>query len=506
MTLSGNNRIRDTSTRNSLPLPHAECRWGGSYSSFLKSGLAAVLVLLLVSCVFAGAAAAVTPAIQEHGVDGGIAWYIAEDGTLTISPAENPEMKGQEAKYAKGEMKNYDATGQNQAPWYPSGSSLTKLVIGDGVTTIGDYAFYGCSGFRDSLTIGSGVTTIGDHAFYGCSGFRDSLTIPDGVTTIGDHAFYGCRGITKLTIGSGVTTIGDYAFSGCGLQSPVTIPSGVTIIGSILGGQERTGYTFRGWYVDEEYAGEPVSGYEAGQTYYPKLTVNTYTVILTPNDDSAEPFPAVTATYGEAMPQVSTPTKSGYTFNGYFDERSGGTQYYKADGTGAKNWDKTEDTTLYAQWTAKTYNITYKLQGGSAFSGTHEEGYPSTHTYGTATQIKGAAKTGYTFDGWFKEPDCSGETVTTIGATDYTDDITLYAKWTAIPRSSSTPQGSSVWLTAAPTPTATPAPAPTGTPTPEIPVVKPVASETPAGKSPVPLAGILAGLGCAAVLFGLRRK
>ena len=77
-----------------------------------------------------------------------------------------------------------------------------------------------------------------------------------------------------------------------------------------------------------------------------------------------------------------------------------------------------------------TYTITYKDQGGSAFSGTHASGYPTTHTYGTATTLKTASKTGYTFGGWYTSSDCSGSAVTTLGATAYTADITLYAKWT----------------------------------------------------------------------------
>ena len=60
---------------------------------------------------------------------------------------------------------------------------------------------------------------------------------------------------------------------------------------------------------------------------------------------------AVTATYGSAMPSVIAPSKIGYTFGGYYDKiGGGGTQYYKADGTSARNWDKTFDTTLYAHW------------------------------------------------------------------------------------------------------------------------------------------------------------
>ena len=75
------------------------------------------------------------------------------------------------------------------------------------------------------------------------------------------------------------------------------------------------------------------------------------------------------------------------------------------------------------------YTINYKDQGGSAFSGAHEGGYPTTHTYGTATTLKSATKAGYTFVGWFTDSNCSGTAVTSLAATAYTADITLYAKF-----------------------------------------------------------------------------
>ncbi len=78
------------------------------------------------------------------------------------------------------------------------------------------------------------------------------------------------------------------------------------------------------------------------------------------------------------------------------------------------------------------YTITYKDQNNATFSGAHEDGYPAIHLYGQTTELKSATKTGYTFGGWFTNQDCTGEPITTLGATDYTAAITLYAKWTAI--------------------------------------------------------------------------
>ena len=108
-------------------------------------------------------------------------------------------------------------------------TEITNLIIPNSVTSIGEWAFVGCSGLT-SVTIGSGVTSIGWGAFSGCSGLT-SVTIPNSVTSIGRSAFYGCSGLTSVTIGSGVTSIGWVAFSGCSGLTSVTIPNSVTSIG-----------------------------------------------------------------------------------------------------------------------------------------------------------------------------------------------------------------------------------------------------------------------------------
>ena len=105
-------------------------------------------------------------------------------------------------------------------PWYGIIANIKTLVINSGVTSIGNYAFFGCYGLTGTLTIPNSVTTIGGWAFGICYGLT-SVTIPNGVTTIGDYAFNGCRGLTSLTtIPNSVTTIGMAAFIHCyGLTS-----------------------------------------------------------------------------------------------------------------------------------------------------------------------------------------------------------------------------------------------------------------------------------------------
>ena len=104
------------------------------------------------------------------------------------------------------------------------GNQVKTYTIGNDVTSIGNYAFYGCSGLT-SLNIGNHVTSIGNYAFYGCSGLTP-LNIPDGVTSIGDYAFFGCSGLTSLNIGNHVTSIGSFAFSNCSGLTSIVVDSG----------------------------------------------------------------------------------------------------------------------------------------------------------------------------------------------------------------------------------------------------------------------------------------
>lgn len=163
----------------------------------------------------------------------------------------------------------------------------------------------------------------------------------------------------------------------------------------------RTGYTFNGWNTNNSGTG---TNYAAGANYtananvtlYAKWTANKYTVTLNQQSGSSGSASA-TATYAAAMPSITAPTRAGYTFNGYYTEANGkGTKYYNANGTSAKNWDKTAATTLYAYWTAENYTISYTLNGGAVATANPTNYNVTTNTF----TLNNPTRTGYTFKGW----------------------------------------------------------------------------------------------------------
>jgi hypothetical protein len=113
-------------------------------------------------------------------------------------------------------------------PFYKC-SSLTSIILPEGMTSIGDYAFYYCSSLT-SITLPEGVTSIGDYAFNYCRSLT-SITLPEGVTSIGDYAFYCCSSLTSVTLSEGMNSIGEYAFCSCSSLTSITIPEKITSIG-----------------------------------------------------------------------------------------------------------------------------------------------------------------------------------------------------------------------------------------------------------------------------------
>ena len=108
-------------------------------------------------------------------------------------------------------------------------TGLTRATIGNAVTSIDEAAFYGCSELL-SVSLGNSVKTFGINAFYGCTSLTN-INIPNTITDIGQGAFRDCTGLTGVTIGKSVTTIGAGSFMGCTALSGIEIPNSVTEIG-----------------------------------------------------------------------------------------------------------------------------------------------------------------------------------------------------------------------------------------------------------------------------------
>jgi len=187
----------------------------------------------------------------------------------------------------------------------------------------------------------------------------------------------------------------------------------------------KTGYTFGGWYTDQNCAGSPVTSlaataYTTAVTLYAKWTAKSYTVSFNANGGTSDPA-SKTVTYGNAYGDLPTPTRTGYTFGGWYTSASGGSKMISADKvTTAGNH------TLYAHWTVNSYTVSLHGNGGSG--GTALTSYK----YGTGAALPTDwKKTGYNFVGWYSNSSLTGTKVTSISAT-ATGNKEYWAKWTPV--------------------------------------------------------------------------
>ncbi len=170
-----------------------------------------------------------------------LTWNLDDDGVLTIS--------------GSGAMDDY--TANSGTPWYDDYDSIISVVVEDGVTSVGSYAFYQCPNLisvsfgNDVETIGnyafdgstslqkvtfgsdSKLTEIGLYAFYQCSGISEAIELPDSLQTIRNYAFTSCTSLPSITFGSSLTSIGNYAFRYCsGISSELVFPDSLESIGT----------------------------------------------------------------------------------------------------------------------------------------------------------------------------------------------------------------------------------------------------------------------------------
>ena len=183
---------------------------------FIRLVLSLTLAFVLVLIMTPSRAQAASLASGKCGDN--LTWTLGDSGTLTIS--------------GTGPMDDYD---EGCTPWYAYHDSIQQVILGNGVTYVGDRSFQDCFMLSD-VSLPDTVTDIGIYAFTSCfsmtditfpSGIRNigaysfmstyltSLEIPDHVEFIGDAAFYSCHDLATVNIGTGLTYIGDQVFSNC---------------------------------------------------------------------------------------------------------------------------------------------------------------------------------------------------------------------------------------------------------------------------------------------------
>lgn len=149
------------------------------------------------------------------GFGGNVGWVVTDDGTLIIS--------------GTGEMGNYGGSGEPAKPWLQHSLDVTKLVINEGVTRIGNKAF-GDMKYLASVSLPESLVSIGNNAFERCRELTD-IQLPSNLTELGTGAFLECDGLEYIEIPGGVTLIGGECFSMCSSLSEVSLSEGLQIVG-----------------------------------------------------------------------------------------------------------------------------------------------------------------------------------------------------------------------------------------------------------------------------------
>ncbi|MBE6573053.1 MAG: hypothetical protein E7652_01520 [Ruminococcaceae bacterium] len=162
---------------------------------------------------------------EEPAVQGNTTWNL-KDGILTISGSGDMDNYSDDFDVYYEDIEEYAYT---NSPWDYHRFDITEVIIEDGVTSVGNNAFYGCNKLT-KVTLPESITKIGNYAFSSTDSLQN-IDIPSKVTTIGEHAFSG-SGLMSIYVPKGVTTINNGAFASCFKLSSVILPEGLTHIGS----------------------------------------------------------------------------------------------------------------------------------------------------------------------------------------------------------------------------------------------------------------------------------
>ncbi len=342
-------------------------------------------------------------------------WYFVNDGVVSETPA---------TEIPKGTTGNITLYAKWTAIEYKVSFNLNLGTWADGYTAISSYTI------EDEVTLptAENITRSG-YTFDGWfenSADRDlpdppapATSIPKGST--GSKTFYAKWTKTTYTITYENVQGADNSANATYYEELTTQSVPIT-----LNTPSKAGYTFEGWYfvndgvVSESPATEIPKGTTGDVTLYAKWSVITYTITIETNGGelagSYTPASSYTVESEEiALPTSSEITRTGYTFDGWFENED-----LTGEAVSSIPKGTTGDKTFYAKWTAIVYTITYKNADGA------ENSNPSTYTIEDAVILKEPSKTGYTFDAWYKTEDFSEIASLPKGST---GDKTFYAKF-----------------------------------------------------------------------------
>lgn len=331
---------------------------------------------------------------------------------------------------------------------------LTNISIPNSVTSIGFSAFEHCTSLK-SITLPSSLRNISMFLFHNCSQLT-TIQIPDSVLSIQDYAFGNCISLETIHIPVSVTSIGNRAFAGCPSSMTVTYSGSKKQWDSITGKDEllniplvcnkleatfnpdngdptvtkfidndknskfaelvpepiKENHTFAGWYNgDKKFDFTTVPTGDV--TLTAKWDINQYTVKFVSDHGS---FKDQTIEHGETIKpdKLTIPEVEGYTFDGWYaDDIHYSTKF---------DFTKpiTSNTTVYAKWTAKDYEVSFITEHGNAPTSQNV-------TYnGTATDPGELTEEGYTFIGWYAD---EAHKTKFDFSTPITGDTKVYAKW-----------------------------------------------------------------------------
>lgn len=305
-------------------------------------------------------------------------------------------------------------------------SALETVKLPENITKIGFGTFTGCSSLEKMDLSQTLVTEIGGSAFSACSGLK-TVKFPKTLTAIDSYAFLSCKNLTgELDLSqTAVKTIGICAFyKDGGVLGKIRLPKTITEIGSEAFSWETTDGPEK-IYVITSLSKDKINA-EAFKRNVPVVVCPYLYTIKFDGNGAAKGKMSERACAAGQKEKLSKNKfeKKGYTFAGWNTQPDGKGTFYEENAY-VKNLTKKADevVTLYAQWKAAQYQITYNLNGGK-----NNKKNPKTYKITSKTiKLSNPSKKGYVFKGWYCDKKCTKK-VTSIKKGS-TGKVTLYAKW-----------------------------------------------------------------------------